>query len=89
MPAATSFIATHTLGVAVQGINLRDVRRIPMAAPPADEATKIADMLEATNARIAAEGSGVSKLRLAKSGLMDDLLSGRVCVTSLLDPAAV
>jgi type I restriction enzyme S subunit len=28
------FLKVHTLGVAVQGINLRDVRRIPLMLPP-------------------------------------------------------
>ena len=78
------FIATHTLGVAVQGINLRDVRRIPVAAPARDEAERIADMLAASNERITAEDLRAKKLCLAKIGLMDDLLTGRVRVTPLL-----
>lgn len=38
---ATRFISIHTLGVAVQGINLRDVRRIPIAKPNPFEAREI------------------------------------------------
>jgi type I restriction enzyme S subunit len=78
------FIATHTLGVAVQGINLRDVRRIPIAVPRPDEATAIADILNTANIRISAEALNFQKLKLQKSGLMDDLLTGRVRVTPLL-----
>jgi type I restriction enzyme S subunit len=88
MPLPVRFIATHTLGVAVQGINLRDVRRIPIAVPRPDEAMAIADMLDATNTRMSTEASYVRKLKLEKSGLMDDLLTGRVRVTPLLPAAA-
>jgi type I restriction enzyme S subunit len=84
MPLPVRFIATHTLGVAVQGINLRDVRRIPIAVPRPDEATEIADRLDATNDRVTAEALEVQKLALTKAGLMDDLLTGRVRVTPLL-----
>jgi type I restriction enzyme S subunit len=84
MPLPVRFIATHTLGVAVQGINLRDVRRIPIAVPRPDEATEIADRLDSTNDRVTAEALEVQKLALTKAGLMDDLLTGRVRVTPLL-----
>lgn len=87
MPSPSSFIATHTLGVAVQGINLRDVRRIPLAAPEAHEATRIADIIETSNGRIAAEKLTLEKIKLARTGLMDDLLTGRVRVTPLLQAA--
>ena len=87
MPSPVRFIATHTLGVAVQGINLRDVRRIPIAVPRADEAKAIADMLDAASDRIATEALEAQKLTIAKSGLMDDLLTGRVRVTPLLEAA--
>jgi type I restriction enzyme, S subunit len=84
-PIATKFISVHTLGVAVQGINLRDVRRIPIAKPIGDEPREIADRLEAISARLADESKACEKLRLKKIGLMDDLLTGRVRVTSLLN----
>lgn len=89
MPLPVRFIATHTLGVAVQGINLRDVRRIPIAVPRPDEATEIADRLDATNDRVTAEALEVQKLALMKAGLMDDLLTGLVRVTPLLVTAPV
>lgn len=81
------FIATHTLGVAVQGINLRDVRRIPIARPSALEAKAIADKIQSQERRLESESLSVAKLRLAKAGLMDDLLTGRVRVTPLLESA--
>lgn len=81
---AARFIATHTLGVAVQGINLRDVRRIPVPKPPKAEATEVANRLDAVSLRLVAETERGSKLKLTKVGLMDDLLTGRVRVTPLL-----
>ncbi len=85
MQAAKSFITTNTLGVAVQGINLRDVRRVPLPLTKPDEAKEIASRLDAATQRVNRETHAVGKLRLAKTGLMDDLLTGRVRVTPLLD----
>ena len=82
------FIATHTLGVAVQGINLRDVRRIPIALPPRFEAEAIADEVESLEERLESEALYVAKLRLAKSALTSDLLTGHIRVTALLEGAA-
>lgn len=86
MPAAKRFIEVHTLGVAVQGINLRDVRRIPVARPPAAEATELVDLIDAASVRIEDEMQDLAKLTLCKLALMDDLLTGRVCVAPLLNP---
>lgn len=85
MAVPSRFIATHTLGVAVQGINLRDVRRIPIARPSALEAKAIADEIQSLEQRLESESLSAAKLRLAKAGLMDDLLTGRVRVNPLLE----
>jgi len=87
MHSAARFVAINTLGVAVQGINLRDVRRIPLPKPSTDEAREIADRLDAAAQRLDCEGKKLEKLRLSKAGLMDDLLTGRVRVTPLLQEA--
>lgn len=84
MHAAARFIAVNTLGVAVQGINLRDVRRIPLPRPGSGEAREIADRLDRATQRLAGETRTLKKLTLAKAGLMDDLLTGLVRVTPLL-----
>lgn len=88
MPVSSGFIAVHTLGVAVQGINLRDVRRIPIAVPTPAEAKLIADKIEIFEIQILEEQKKLEKLRVQKQGLMDDLLTGRVRVTPLLNPPA-
>lgn len=78
------FISNHTIGVAVQGINLRDVRRIPMAKPTEGEDVVIAEKLSEMERKLSLEIAELDKLRLQKSGLMDDLLIGRTPVTALL-----
>lgn len=62
--------------------------RIPL--PHLDEQAAIGTHLGAIDARIRGERDSLAKLRCAKRGLMDDLLTGRVRVTDLLDkdPAA-
>ena len=77
-PLAVAFIELHTLGQAVKGINLRDVRRIPLVLPPRAEQDAIAEILDAHDTRIQTERQRVVKLRLLKNGLMDDLLTGQV-----------
>lgn len=85
MQGAGRFVSVHTLGVAVQGMNLRDVRRIPLPKPKLDEAVEIANRIESIADRVEQERLKLEKLRLAKSGLMDDLLTGSVRVTGLVE----
>jgi type I restriction enzyme S subunit len=55
---------------------------LPIA--PLVEQTEIAARMDATSARIRQEEASATKMRALKSGLMDDLLTGRVRVTPLL-----
>jgi type I restriction enzyme, S subunit len=80
MPAAKTFIDLHTLGQAVKGINLRDVRRVPVALPSRDEQEFIVESLDAATKRIRNELELAEALRLIRRGLADDLLTGRVRV---------
>lgn len=84
MPVATKFIETHTVGVAVRGINLGDVRKIPIAVPPRDEQDRIADVLDTSDQQLLAEQSSLVKLIHLKSGLAADLLTGRVRVPGVI-----
>lgn len=56
-----------------------------LALPPLDEQARITALLKALQGRLREESTGIAKLRLLKAGLMDDLLTGRVRVTPLLD----
>ena len=80
-PLALTFVELHTLGQAVRGINLRDVRRIPLILPPRSEQDALADVLDSVDAKVQAESQQLGKLRALKDGLMGDLLTGRVRVT--------
>jgi type I restriction enzyme S subunit len=64
-------------------INLGEIRRLMLALPVRQEQARIADLLYALKQRQAHEETSVSKLRLLKLGLMEDLLTGRVRVTNL------
>lgn len=59
---------------------------VPVARP--SEQIEIAKRLDAISTRIIDEDATLHKLRLEKSGLMEDLLTGRVRVTALLAEAA-
>ncbi|BAQ71435.1 type I restriction-modification system, S subunit [Rhodovulum sulfidophilum] len=48
------------------------------------EQTSILDALSSSTDKLGLESAELEKLRLQKSGLMDDLLTGRTPVTALL-----
>lgn len=79
---ARRHLSINTLGVAVQGINLRDVRTTPVPVPDPEEQERIASRLDAANSRVQSEQATAAKLREFRSGLMADLLSGRVTVAA-------
>ena len=76
--------ATH----GTKRIDLADLHRQLIAAPPTREQDAILEVMRAEEARLDRERSELSKLRLLKQGLMEDLLTGRVRVTALLEEAA-
>lgn len=61
---------------------------MPFAVPSHSEQTRIASVLEASEGRQAAAEAELTKLRLLKAGLMDDLLTGRVRTTAIEGVAA-
>jgi type I restriction enzyme S subunit len=69
---------------AQKNINLQDLRPMLIGAPSKAEQDAIAARYEAVQRRLDAEGAAARKLRETRSGLMDDLLTGRVRVTPLL-----
>lgn len=80
--SARRHLSVNTLGVAVQGINLRDVRTTPVPVPDPEEQERIASRMDAANSRLHSEHATAAMLREFKSGLMADLLSGRVTVNA-------
>jgi len=68
-------------------LNCGLVREFPIVVPPLEEQESIADAIESFEARYEHEEEVISKLKELKSGLMEDLLTGRVRVTPLLEGA--
>lgn len=73
-----------TAGVTRPKVTLRDVRALLIGLPPIKEQKVVLDRLLAMQARIQLEEASQEKLIQEKAGLMDDLLTGRVRVTPLL-----
>lgn len=75
--------ATGTSGSMLK-INGDNVKRLKIIMPPRDEQERLLVSKSSYDARIAGERRFLDKLGLLKRGLMDDLLTGRVRVTKLL-----
>lgn len=75
------YITLHTIGQAVKGINIAEVRKIPIALPPQSEQDRIVEMVSAVQDHIWQEGEKLQQLRHAKDGLLQDLLTGAVRVS--------
>jgi type I restriction enzyme S subunit len=71
------------IGNAQKTITLGELARYPFNCPDRAEQSEIVGRLHAANERLASETKYFQKLRLQKSGLMDDLLTGRVRTTAL------
>lgn len=69
-------------------INKRIIAGIRVPVVPVEEQQEILKRRNAVDQRISWESAELEKLKAAKSGLMDDLLTGRVRVTPLLTDAA-
>lgn len=76
------------LGSTVKTIGLSYFKKLQIAVPPRAEQDRAVAILMASEADIRNQQAELSKLMLLRSGLMDDLLTGRVRVTPLLEPHA-
>ena len=74
-------------GLAQQHFNVGDLKKIQLPIPAMPEQLKIVGTWGALQEQIQKESTRLEKLQLQKTGLMDDLLTGRVRVTPLLDQA--
>ena len=74
-------IAREVKGTTFFEITLADLRKIKVTIPHnPDEQKEIAAAIQSFEARLADESNGLSKLHELKSGLTNDLLTGRVRV---------
>ncbi|KAB7627603.1 restriction endonuclease subunit S [Alkalilimnicola sp. S0819] len=80
-------VAAITGGVTRPKVTLRDVRNLVLALPDVEEQNRILVVVGQSNARLGAERRQLQGLLNLKAGLMNDLLTGRVRVTPLLDKA--
>lgn len=81
---AQTYIAALNDAGAKAGLNLPTVRRLLTARPERREQDLITERLDEIDSRVQNASTEMAKLRQLKDGLMDDLLTGRVRVTSLL-----
>jgi type I restriction enzyme S subunit len=86
-PARRFFFTRAKSAIAQASVNQTDVRDVPLLVPGLDEQKRIVTFLDTFESRLTSEAVGLSKLRLLKAGVMEDLLTGRVRVTSLLESA--
>lgn len=84
-PTCQKFISTLNDAGAKSGLNLPTVRNILVVVPERREQDEIQRRLDAIDSRIQGIKTEAAKLRLEKVGLLDDLLTGRVRVTPLLE----
>lgn len=81
-------VQTQVMGLAVgstmANLNTSILGAIVVARPPVAEQGEIARRLKSLNERIRHEEECLRKMRSTKSGLMDDLLTGRLRVTPVL-----
>lgn len=88
-PGLRRQIQAHAVGTSGSMVKIsgKIVRELKAAMPRRPEQDHILNRLSAGDSRLEIEGAKLSVLREIKSGLMDDLLTGRVRVTPLLaDP---
>lgn len=74
----SNYFERHTIGQAVQGINLEDLREVPVHLPSEEEQNRIVKILDSHTEQIRKERNIRERLQQLKKGLMQDLLSGEV-----------
>jgi type I restriction enzyme, S subunit len=79
-----SQVRRHVKGSAQPGLNLGDIEVFFVPVPPMAEQEAITGIIESAASRSEREGRQLEKLRLLKRGLSEDLLTGKVRVTTLL-----
>ncbi|SOU12265.1 type I restriction enzyme specificity chain-like protein [Xanthomonas arboricola pv. fragariae] len=86
-PISQEYVGKLNDAGAKAGLNLPTIRRLLTVRPCRSEQNSIAERLDEVDARISCMETEFQKLSKIKIALMDDLLTGRVRVTPLLDAA--
>ena len=73
-----NYFERHTKGQAVQGINLEDLREVPVHLPSKEEQERIVGILDNHTKQLQNEREYRGRLQRLKQGLMQDLLSGEI-----------
>lgn len=76
-PSVQRQVELNTIGQAVKGINIAEVRKLKIFHPPRNQQTKIVQILSTWDQAIAATERLLEKSRLRKKGLMQQLLTGK------------
>jgi type I restriction enzyme S subunit len=88
-PAARAFLKGRAKQVTMTTIAQPDIAPLPVPLPSLDEQRRVVDILDGHERRLVAEARAGHKLADLKHAVMDDLLTGKVRVTSLAGEGAV
>lgn len=80
-------LANYVSQTSIAHLTQEKLASVPLPVPDNDEQLMIATRIVAQDAKSQSEEQNLAKLTAIKSGLMDDLLTGRVRVTPLLKDA--
>jgi type I restriction enzyme S subunit len=78
------FVKSSKQSTNLASINSTQLKAFEVPVPPFSEQSAIVDYLRSHKKRLTLESDNLGKLQAQKTGLMDDLLTGRVRVTALL-----
>jgi type I restriction enzyme S subunit len=81
----TYFVQASKQTTNLASINSTQLKAFPVCLPPLDEQEAIIEQISVLDERVEQEQEKLTKLGQMKSAIMDDLLSGRVRVTPLLE----
>lgn len=87
-PCRAYFKARAKPAIAQVSVNQDDVKEVPFSVPCLAEQVAIVTRIHTIAQSIDFESTGLSKLRVLKNGLMEDLLTSRMRVTDLLTEGA-
>ncbi|WP_309716555.1 restriction endonuclease subunit S [Armatimonas sp.] len=82
---AQNWISQLNESGAKAGLNLPTVASLPILLPPIQEQNLIVETFQKTERRLVSEQKQLEKLKVLKTGLMQDLLTGRIPVEPLLE----